>query len=210
MIPLFWQRMKTMKTRWLLMLAFAGSLFVSSSAFTAEEKEKKEFEAKCPVSGAPAKEDKVVEHHGKNIYFCCDNCPKAFAKDPEKFAAKVHHQLAKTVQIVQVACPFSGEAIDADQAIEVDGVKVAFCCEDCKAKAEKDADALALIFTDIEKGFTLQNLCPVSGKPIDVEKVAEHDGKKVYFCCENCPKAFAKDPAKFLAKLPQFAEKEEK
>lgn len=191
------------------MLAFAGALMVNSSAFTAEEKEK-EFDAKCVVSGAPAKEDKFVEHNGKKIYFCCENCPKAFAKDPEKFAAKVHHQLLKTEQIVQVACPFSGEAMDPDQTLEVDGVKVAFCCKDCKAKAEKDKDALALIFTDIEKGFTLQNVCPVSGKPIDITKVVEHDGKKVYFCCPNCPKAFEADPAKFITKLPQFAEKEEK
>ncbi len=196
-----------MKTRWLLLAAFAGALFVSSSAFTAEEQEAAKFECKCVVSGAPAKEDKFVEQDGKKVYFCCENCPKAYAKAPEKFVAKVHHQWAKTAQIVQVACPFSGEAVDAEQSVDVDGVAVLFCCENCKAKAEKDADALALIFADIEKGFTMQNLCPVSGKAIVADKVVEHDGKKVYFCCENCPKAFAKDPSKFLAKLPQFAEK---
>lgn len=195
-----------MKTHWLLLAAFAGVLLLNSSAFTAEEKEEAKFECKCVVSGQPAKEDKFTEVHGKKVYFCCDNCPKAFAKDPEKFTAKVHHQWAKTAQIVQVACPFSGEALDPEQSIEVDGVKVAFCCENCKGKAEKDADALALIFADIEKGFTLQNLCPVSGKPILADKVVEHEGKKVYFCCDNCPKAFAKDPSKFLSKLPQFAE----
>ncbi len=196
-----------MKTRWLLLAAFAGILFVSSSAFTAEEKEEAKFECKCVVSGAPAKEDKFVEQDGKKVYFCCENCPKAYAKAPEKFVAKVHHQWAKTAQIVQVACPFSGEAVDAEKTLDVDGVTVAFCCDDCKAKAEKDTDALALIFADIEKGFTMQNLCPVSGKAIVADKVVEHEGKKVYFCCENCPKAFAKDPSKFLAKLPQFAEK---
>jgi YHS domain-containing protein len=198
-----------MKARWLLLLAFAGALTFGSSAFTAEEKEK-EFDCKCVVSGAPAKEDKFVETSGKKVYFCCENCPKAYEKDPDKFAAKVHHQWAKTDQIVQVACPFSGEALDPEQKVEVDGVSVAFCCENCKAKAEKDSDAIALIFADIEKGYTLQNLCPVSGAPIKADKVAEHDGKKVYFCCDNCPKAFAKDPAKFLSKLPQFAEKAEK
>jgi YHS domain-containing protein len=198
-----------MKTRWLLLLAFAGAMLVNSSAFTAEEKEK-EFEAKCVVSGAPAKEDKFVEHNGKKVYFCCENCPKAFAKDPGKFTAKVNHQLLKTEQIVQVACPFSGEALDPEQSMEIDGVKVAFCCEHCKAKAADDKDALALVFTDIEKGFTLQNLCPVSGAAIKIENSVEHDGKKVYFCCDKCPAAFTKDPAKFLSKLPQFAEKEEK
>ncbi len=196
-----------MKTRWLLLAAFAAVLSLNTSAFTAEEKEEKAFECKCVVSGAPAKEDKFVEQDGKKVYFCCENCPKAYAKEPEKFVAKVHHQWAKTDQIVQVACPFSGEAVDAEKSLDVDGVTVHFCCDDCKAKAEKDKDALALIFADIEKGFTMQNLCPVSGAAIKADKVVEHDGKKVYFCCENCPKAFAKDPSKYLSKLPQFAEK---
>jgi YHS domain-containing protein len=109
-----------MKARWLLLLAFAGALTFGSSAFTAEEKEK-EFDCKCVVSGAPAKEDKFVEKDGKKVYFCCENCPKAYEKDPDKFTAKVHHQWAKTDQIVQVACPFSGEALDPEQKIEVDG-----------------------------------------------------------------------------------------
>ncbi|MCI0741146.1 MAG: hypothetical protein L0Y72_19040 [Gemmataceae bacterium] len=196
-----------MKARWLLLLAFAGVLFVSSSAFTADEKEEKKFDCKCVVSGKPALEDKFVEQDGKKIYFCCENCPKAYEKDPEKFVAKVHHQWAKTDQIVQVACPFTGEPMNPEQSVDVDRVTVHFCCEDCKGKAEKEADLLALIFADIEKGFTLQNLCPVSGKPIKADKVAEHDGKKVYFCCDNCPKAFAKEPDKYIAKLPQFAEK---
>jgi Cu(I)/Ag(I) efflux system membrane fusion protein len=54
----------------------------------------------------------------------------------------------------------------------------------------------------------LQDICPVSGKPIDPTKFVEHEGQKVYFCCGGCPKAFTADPDKFLAKLPQFAEEE--
>ncbi len=31
-------------------------------------------QTKCPLSGGPCKEDKVVEVNGAKVYFCCDNC----------------------------------------------------------------------------------------------------------------------------------------
>lgn len=31
-------------------------------------------QSKCPLSGGPCKEDKVVEVAGAKVYFCCDNC----------------------------------------------------------------------------------------------------------------------------------------
>jgi hypothetical protein len=42
--------------------------------------------------------------------------------------------------------------------------------------------------------------CPVSGQPAKEDKTADFNGGKVQFCCENCPKAFEKDTAKFAAK----------
>jgi YHS domain-containing protein len=46
---------------------------------------------KCPVSGNEfvVKEDSPhAEHNGKTYYFCCPDCPKAFAENPEKFVTK--------------------------------------------------------------------------------------------------------------------------
>jgi YHS domain-containing protein len=140
----------------------------------------KEFKATCPVSGGPAKEANAVAYHGNK-------------------------QLAQTDQITQVCCPISGRPVDAEQHTDVDGVSVAFCCKNCKAKAEAAENAVALLFGDLEKGFTLQTVCPISGKKINIEKVVEHDGKKVYFCCGGCPDAFKADPSKYTAKLPQFS-----
>ena len=199
-----------MKTK-LALAALIAAAIVVGRGFAADDKEEKEkFSAKCPVSGADAKEDKTVEYLGKKVYFCCENCPKAFEKDPKKFATKVHHQLYSTKQIALVACPFSGGKLNTATAIDVGGVKVCFCCEKCQAKAKESKDVVELVFADISKGFTLQNKCPVSGKDIDRDKVVEHEGKKVYFCCGNCPEAFKKDPKKFLDKLPQFKEEKKK
>ncbi|MFH1715724.1 MAG: YHS domain-containing protein [Planctomycetota bacterium] len=49
-----------------------------------------------------------------------------------------------------------------------------------------------------------QTLCPVMGNPINKDLFVEYQGKKVYFCCPACKPEFEKDPAKYVAKLPQF------
>jgi YHS domain-containing protein len=51
-----------------------------------------------------------------------------------------------------------------------------------------------------------QTNCPVMGGPIDKSIFVEYKGKKVYFCCNSCVAQFQKDPEKYLAKLPQFAQ----
>jgi len=50
-------------------------------------------------------------------------------------------------------------------------------------------------------GKPINTICPVSGKAVDETKVLAYEGKTVGFCCEKCPVAFAKTPAKFAAKI---------
>lgn len=172
----------------------------SSLALAAEAA--KDF-GKCPVSGNPAKEAVSAEIRGKQVHFCCEGCPSAVEKDPKAFAAKIHHQWLVTGQIVQTGCPFSGGKVNPKTVVEFDGAKFGFCCEKCQAKYDAADDKQGLVFAKIDKGFTLQDKCPVSKKPIDVTKSADYKGKKVYFCCGGCPKAFEKDPEKFAANLPK-------
>ncbi len=191
-----------------VLLLVAGGLTAAEVASTA-----KEFKATCPVSGRPAIEKAVLElpKDGGKVYFCCENCPKAFKNDPEKFALKVSRQLLETGQVVQVACPLSGQPVNEETLQEVGHAKAGFCCENCLAKytAASDDEKLEIMFADLEKGFTRQTKCPVSGKPINAEHTVEYEGKNVYFCCPNCPGAFEANPAKFMAKLPQFAKETE-
>lgn len=195
-----------MKVKFLSLAVFAAVIAISQFSAIGEDKE--EFSAKCVVSGAPAKEANSVDYKGKKVYFCCMNCPKAFKADPEKFATKAAAQMLATKQIVQVACPLSGKPVNPEQTVAVGDSTVALCCGGCKGKASKasEDELLTLVFGDLAKGFTLQTVCPVSNKPIDAAVSVEHDGKKVFFCCDGCPGAFEKDPAKFTAKLPQFQE----
>lgn len=64
--------------------------------------------------------------------------------------------------------------------------------------ADAHGDAHAQEAADIE-----QKTCPVMGDPIDPDVFAEYEGRKVYFCCEDCVKKFKANPEKYLAKLNQ-------
>jgi YHS domain-containing protein len=103
-----------------------------------------------------ANESKSLDWKKGKIYFCCDNCPKAFTKDKEKNAAKANAQLVATKQYEQHVCPISGAKLDESTAIEVRGTKVTFCCKNCKAKVEKAEgdEQLDLVFGEkaFEKG----------------------------------------------------------
>lgn len=186
--------------RSMLMTAVA-TIAVASLAFAAEAA--KNF-GNCPVSGGPAKEDVTMDYKGKKVHFCCDGCPGAVEKNPEKFTAKIHQQLLVTGQMVQVGCPFSGGKVNDKTMVELGGAKFAFCCANCQKKFNDAADdaKVDMIFAKIDKGFTLQDKCPVSGKPINIAQKTDYNGKTVYFCCGGCPAAFKADPEKFAANLP--------
>jgi len=200
-----------MKMRWMI-VPLGLAMLLAVKGFSAAEKDAGDakFEATCPVSGKPAIESSFVEmKDGSKVYFCCENCPKAYKADPKKFATKANRQLLETGQIVEVACPLTGKPLNKEAMAEVGEADVHFCCKGCLAKfkaADEDAQ-LEMVFgaAAMKKGFTHQTKCPVSGKPIDPEHFVEYKGQKVYLCCPNCPKAFEADPEKFVAKLPQFA-----
>src|ERR1051325_9702086 len=89
-------------------------------------------DVKCPVSGKPVNPEKFVEYNGGKVYFCCPGCPGPFKEKTAKYATKANHQLVQTGQQVQVKCPLTGKDTNPTTAIDIKGVKVAFCCNNCK------------------------------------------------------------------------------
>ena len=124
----------------------------AESTADADEKkgEEKKFAAKCPVSGADAKEGQSASYKEKKVYFCCEKCMAAFEKEPKKFEVKANHQLVQTKQFKQKKCPISGGDFVKEQSARVSNVNVRFCCEKCKGKVqEAEADAkLEMIFAE--------------------------------------------------------------
>ncbi len=138
------------------MLSLACLLLVGS--LVAAEAEKADLsKVKCVVSGKPVNPEATADYKGAKVYFCCPGCPKAFAKDTSKFAAKANLQLVATHQAKQKACPLSGKPTKDGKTVEVAGVKVGVCCGNCqKAIASKKGDAqIELAFNDkaFDKGF---------------------------------------------------------
>jgi YHS domain-containing protein len=46
-----------------------------------------------------------------------------------------------------------------------------------------------------------QTTCPVMGGKIVKTIYADHDGKRVYFCCAGCDATFKKDPEKYIKQM---------
>ena len=102
---------------------------------------------KCVMNARnDAKAGKSVDYKGGQVFFCCDNCPKAFAtkikSGDELVAAKANAQLVATKQAKQSKCPLTGQPCKPAHTVKVaGGATVAFCCPNCKGKvAELEGD----------------------------------------------------------------------
>ena len=142
-----------MKMR-MMLLSAAVAAFVAVGTLHADEIGK---DVKCPVSGKAINPKSTAEHNGGTVYFCCNNCPKAFKADQAKFAAKANQQMVQTGQLKQVACPLTGKPVNPATEVDIDGAKVAFCCNGCKGKVNKTEgeEKIDLVFSDAAaaKGF---------------------------------------------------------
>ncbi len=103
----------------------------------------------------------------------------------------------------QTHCPVMGGKIDSTVYTDIQGQRVYHCCPMCADKLKADPDKY--FKKSAEAGVLFENIqttCPVSGKEIDEKAVfADHEGRRVYFCCEGCPEKFKKDPGKYLEQL---------
>lgn len=107
------------------------------------------------------------------------------------------------VDLNNAKCPMSGEEVKGDDHIDWNGVRVHFCCGDCPKDFAKDPAAalgkLGLKVVKDDAGKMVVDLgntkCPVMGKAAKPDMTADQGGVRMHFCCGNCPKKVAKDPA---------------
>ena len=136
-------------------IALIATVAFLSTASLYGAKEVKLDGVTCPVSGKAVKAEHAVAYKGAKAYFCCPNCPKAFAGDTAKFAAKANHQLVLTGQFKLAQCPLKQKPLNTATKIEIGGKAVCFCCNGCKGKVTKAEDKITLVFADaaFAKGF---------------------------------------------------------
>ncbi len=157
----------------------------------------------CPVSGKPADLARKLATDDGAVYFCCGGCEKAYKADPAKYADKVAEQRKALAAMdrVQVICPLSGKPANPKVFAEVNWEKVAFCCEGCKGKYEADP---AKYQARLDASYSYQTLCPVMDEAISPKAFVDlADGRRIYFCCQECEKELLKDPAKYAPKLEE-------
>ena len=138
-------------------LALVAVVAFVASASLYGAKEVKLDKVLCPVSGKAVKAEHSVAYKGGKAYFCCPNCPKGFAKDTAKYAAKANHQLYLTGQFTLALCPLKAKPLNTATKIEIGGKAVCFCCNGCKGKVTQAKDKIALVFADaaFAKGFKI-------------------------------------------------------
>ena len=101
-----------------------------------------------------------------------------------------------------------GGKIDSSTYTDIQGQRVYHCCPGCSKALKKDPDKY---FKDASaKGILFENIqttCPVSGEELKEKSVkVDFEGRRVFFCCENCVSKFEKEPQKFLKKLDELPE----
>ena len=169
---------------------------------------------KCPISGegldAMGKPVDLV-YEGRLVRLCCKSCVKEFKQSPAVTlkaidAAVIQAQLAS---YPLKTCPVSGEELGGmgEPLDLVQGTRmVRLCCKGCVKGLQKDPAAVmakidAALIAEQKKTYPLKT-CLVSDEPIEGEGFDQLYGTRLTrFCCEKCAAPFAKEPAKFLAKL---------
>lgn len=112
----------------------------------------------------------------------------------------------------QATCPIMGGKIDKELYVDANGKRIYVCCKGCIEAVKKDPAAalkkLAELGEEAEDIPIEQKSCPVMGGPINKELYVEHEGKKLYVCCEACLETVKKDPAKYAKKIAEQIEKD--
>jgi YHS domain-containing protein len=89
-------------------------------------------------------------------------------------------------------CPVMNSAASEKYRTEYKGQYVYFCCQGCVTMFQKDpATYVAKLSAEDQEAIKANEICPVTKEPIpDQTRWIEHEGRKVYFCCEGCQTMF--------------------
>jgi hypothetical protein len=146
------------------------------------------------------------EHHGKkdSTSVChkvaCDSMDMAKCKDTPM---KGHCKKDSMAVCQKPACDSTNMARCKESQMKGHCMKDSTAkCDSTCAKECKHAGKMDACKKDQKKDDAVieQTNCPVMGGAINKDIFVEHNGKKVYFCCEECKAKYLKDPDKYPLK----------
>jgi YHS domain-containing protein len=93
-------------------------------------------------------------------------------------------------KVTKVKCVVADKEIEIAKAVSVSyrNATAYVCCNNCKAKFEKDSSKFATKANHqlFQTSQAEQVKCPLSGGDVDSTKTAKVSGVSVAFCCEKC------------------------
>ena len=93
----------------------------------------------CPVSGkVVAKKEFSAPYQGGTVYFCSAECTRSFQPEKAEHSTRANLQLVATGQAIQVACPVTGEKLDGNLTLDMQGLRIRFCCIGCLGKVNDE------------------------------------------------------------------------
>jgi YHS domain-containing protein len=109
-------------------------------------------------------------------------------------AASTSPDGAEKKNVTNKLCPVSGGPVSEKYRTEYKGQYVYVCCEGCLNEFNKNPEAFVAKMSKEERdAIAVNEVCPVSGEPIDKTKSVEFEGRKVYFCCDHCVDKYKND-----------------
>lgn len=105
-------------------------------------------------------------------------------------------------------CPVMGGPADLAIFTATEDGPVYFCCQRCVKKFEADAAPYEAEVAAQRKALAnrpkVQVKCPVNDMPVRRVMKLRHEGKNVHLCSKLCVPEFRKNPAKYVALLPNM------
>jgi YHS domain-containing protein len=94
-------------------------------------------------------------------------------------------------------CPVMNSAVSPKYRAEYKNQYVYFCCQGCVTMFQKDPETYIAKLNEADREAIKANeICPVTNEKItDHTRSVEHEGRKVYFCCDGCVDMFKKKVA---------------
>jgi YHS domain-containing protein len=109
-------------------------------------------------------------------------------------AASVSADGTEKKNVTNKLCPVSGGPVSEKYRTEYKGQYVYVCCEGCLTEFNKNPEPFVAKMSKEERdAIAINEVCPVSGEPIDKTKSVEFEGRKVYFCCDHCVDKYKTD-----------------
>ncbi len=89
-------------------------------------------------------------------------------------------------------CPVMNAAVSEKFRTEYKHQYVYFCCQGCIKMFEKDPEGyIAKLSKEDQEAVKANDICPLTEDKItEFNLFVEHDGRKVYLCCDGCVTAY--------------------